>query len=134
MSHGFGITKHPPSCRRRNAVTLGVSAMGTVGVRSAWIDGAPRTGRDAARRLVVVPRHPEGLCDPLVLHRRLEDHAFGELVDHRALDLLPGALARGIREAAPRLEIRPPAGEFLGGQQDVGTAAGWGGGGGGPPP
>src|SRR5919112_199672 len=56
---------------------------------------------------MVAPRHAEGLRDALVFHRRLQGHALRELVDHRALDILPGGLARRIGEAASRLEVRP---------------------------
>ena len=59
----------------------------------------------SALRSMIVARHAEGLRDLLVLHGRLQRHALGELVDHGALDLLPGRLARRIGIAAARLEI-----------------------------
>src|SRR5260370_3100786 len=40
------------------------------------------------------------LRDALVFHRRLEHHAIGKLVDHPALDLLPGRLTGRIFLAA----------------------------------
>ena len=49
---------------------------------------------------VVVARDAHGLGDVLVFDRRLQHHALGELVDHAALDLLPGRLALRDREAA----------------------------------
>ena len=51
------------------------------------------------RASMIVARDALGLGDLLVLDRRLQHHAVGELVDHAALDLLPGRLVRGILDS-----------------------------------
>lgn len=48
--------------------------------------------------LMVVSGHAF-LRDVLIFNRRPEHHAVGQLIDHRALDFLPGRLACGIFEA-----------------------------------
>src|SRR5208282_2255352 len=45
----------------------------------------------------------ELLCDVLVFHSRLEDHAGAELIDDAALDFLPRRLRGGVVIAADRL-------------------------------
>src|SRR3954469_9788661 len=55
------------------------------------------------------------LGDPMIFDRRFEHHAVGELIDHGALDLLPGCLARRVAVAALLLQRsaalrEPPAG------------------------
>src|ERR1051326_4345386 len=68
----------------------------------------PLQGRQGERATcassMIVPGDAHRLCDVLVLHRGFEHHAFGELLDHRALDFLPRCLARRILVAAPLLQ------------------------------
>ena len=49
---------------------------------------------------MVVARHAEGRVDLLVLDRRLQHHAFGQLAHDVALDLLPRRLAHRVLVAA----------------------------------
>src|SRR5690606_29461484 len=56
-------------------------------------------------RLMVVPGHPGAAGDIAVFHCRLQHHAFAELVDHGALDLLPGGLVLRVPVAAAGLEF-----------------------------
>src|SRR5262249_14249621 len=72
---------------------------------------------------MVVPRHAL-LRDTLILDGGREHHAVGELLDHAALDLLPGRLARRDMEAALLDEGVTAAAEVLGRDQDVGAAFG----------
>src|SRR2546423_11701345 len=58
--------------------------------------------------LMVIARDALALGDLLVLHRRLQHHAVGELVDDPTLDLLPGSLVTGIVIAAVTLQVRAP--------------------------
>jgi hypothetical protein len=71
---------------------------------------------------MIVPRHPEGLGDAMVLHRRLKHHAVGELIDHGALDLLPWRLARRKLETALVLQGKATLRQFLLRDQNVGCA------------
>src|SRR5262245_19145300 len=68
--------------------------------------------RDSSRAyqhaLMTIAWHSALLRDALVFDRGLEHHAFGELVDEIALDLLPGRLAVGIGVAAALLQRRAP--------------------------
>src|SRR3977135_525192 len=70
---------------------------------------------------MIIPWHVL-LRDALIFDRRLEHHALGELVDHAALDLLPGRLARRIFEAALLLQRRAARGELGVRNQDIGRA------------
>src|SRR5580658_5298359 len=64
-----------------------------IGIASA------RFARLAMTESVIIPRHAL-LRDALILDGGGEHHAVGELLDHGALDLLPGRLARRDVEAA----------------------------------
>ena len=57
---------------------------------------------------MTIARH-EFLRDPLILYRRLEHHACRELIDHRALNFLPGCLAWRIMIAAVLVSTRHAA-------------------------
>src|SRR5262249_14367402 len=56
------------------------------------------------RLLMIVPRDAHDPGDVLILDCGFEHHAFGELLDHRALDFLPRRLARRIFVAALLLQ------------------------------
>ena len=71
---------------------------------------------------MIVPWHAIGLGDLLVFDRGLQDHALGELLDHAALDLLPGRLAGRIGVAAAGGEIGSTPLQLLRGHQDIGGA------------
>src|SRR5437899_856814 len=71
---------------------------------------------------MTVPRYSTLLGDALELDRRLEHHAFCELVDEVTLDFLPGSLAVRIGVAAALLQRRAPLGELRGRDQDIGGA------------
>src|SRR5262245_36558093 len=71
---------------------------------------------------MVVARDTLGLGDPLVLDRRLEHHALGELVDEPALDLLPGRLMARELVAAVALQRGAAPVVLLLGNEDVGGA------------
>src|SRR5215468_10077524 len=72
--------------------------------------------------LVTIAWHAALLRDALVFDRRLEHHAFGELIDEVALDFLPRRLAVRIGVAATLLQRRAPLGELRGRDQDIGGA------------
>src|SRR5690349_24177600 len=67
------------------------------------VDARDKRGHDGGESLVIVPRDAL-LRDAAVLDRRREHHAVAELLDHAALDLLPGRLARREVIAALLLE------------------------------
>ena len=86
-------------------------------------------GRGASRRpgmttesSVIIPRHAAALRHALEFHGRPEHHAIGELVHHRALNLLPGRLARWIGIAAALLQRRAALGQLAFRNEDVGGA------------
>src|SRR3972149_2201273 len=108
MPHGLGITKQPCACRRRKALRF--SAMvGMAG--SGYFTLSPQgRGKDFS---VTIPRRALGVGDVLVFDRRLEHHAAFQLIDHAALDFLPGRLA--FRELVATLALqRLPAARELG--------------------
>ena len=82
-----------------------------------WLDKAERAERTALKKdprdrycrdlalLVIVPRHAKGLRDLLIIHGGLQDHPFGQLIDHAALDFLPGCLACRTGISAPGREL-----------------------------
>src|SRR5262245_57345068 len=72
--------------------------------------------------LMTIAWHAALLRDALVFDRRLEHHAFGELIDEVALDFLPRRLAVRIGVAAAFVQRRAPLGEFRGRDQDIGCA------------
>src|SRR5512134_3902254 len=74
------------------------------------------------RRSVVVARNALALGDLLVLDRRLQHHAVGELVDDAALDLLPRRLVLRKLEAAVALQVGAAAIVLLPGDENVGRA------------
>src|SRR5262249_5398181 len=78
-------------------------------------------GGEGEGRSVIVARHAL-LGDALIFDRRGEHHAVGELLDHAALNLLPGRLARREMEAALLRQGGAAGGELLGGGQDSGAA------------
>src|SRR5580658_10261048 len=86
-----------------------------IGIASA------RFARLAMTESVIIPRHAL-LRDALILDGGGEHHAVGELLDHGALDLLPGRLARREVEAALAGERVAAAAELLGRDHDVGAA------------
>ena len=67
-------------------------------------------------------RGTQGLRDALILDRRLQHHAVGELIDHGALDFLPWRLAGRIVVAAVLLRARRGARQLGVGDQHVGRA------------
>src|SRR5262252_7326670 len=71
---------------------------------------------------MIIPRHPDSLGNALILHGRLEHHAVGELVDHGALDLLPGRLAGRELEAAAALQSKAALRKFCLRDQHIGAA------------
>src|SRR3569623_1027231 len=81
----------------------------------------PATFESSSYSLMIVARH-EFLGDALILDRRLEHHAVGELIDHAALDLLPRRLMRRIGEAAALLQFGAALIELRVAEQDVGAA------------
>ncbi len=62
---------------------------------------------------MVVARNPHRPCNLLVLDRRLQHHAFGELVDQVALDLLPRRLVLRDGEAAVAFQLGAALRQFL---------------------
>src|SRR5262249_27804976 len=74
---------------------------------------------------MIVARDAHRFGDVLILDRRLEHHAFGELLDHGALDLLPRRLARRIFVAAVLLQRGPSLRELRFGDQDIGGFPFW---------
>src|SRR5215470_7936833 len=56
--------------------------------------------------LVIIAGH-RFLRDPLIFHGWSQDHAVGKLIDHGALNFLPGRLARRILIAAALVQCRP---------------------------
>src|ERR1700722_3280257 len=79
----------------------------------------PSPGGRGSRESVIVPRHAL-LRDALILDGGGEHHAVGKLLDHGALDLLPGRLARWEVEAALAGERVAAAAELFGRDHDVG--------------
>src|SRR5215472_7386207 len=69
---------------------------------------------------MIISWNPHALGDALVLYRRPQHHAVGELVDHAALDLLPRGLARRIFVTAALLQRRAAFGELRLGNENVG--------------
>src|SRR5262245_61358439 len=72
--------------------------------------------------LVTIAWHAALLRDALVFDRRLEHHAFGELIDEVALDFLPRRLTVRIGVAAALLQRRAPLGKLGGRDQNIGSA------------
>src|SRR5580658_2514640 len=85
------MTKQPDSWSLRKLSRLSAMVGRVLICRSRW--------------LVVVARH-RFLRYALILHRRLQDHAAAELIDHGALDFLPRRLALGIAIATIVLQRR----------------------------
>src|SRR5262252_1743281 len=71
---------------------------------------------------MIVTGHAGGLRKPLILHRRLEHHAVCKLVYHRALNFLPGRLARRELESAAVLKDKAALRQVRLGDQNIGAA------------
>src|SRR5690348_14653023 len=82
-----------------------------------------RAPRNDARVCSVVVARYALLGDALILDGGGEHHAVGELLDHGALNLLPGRLARREMEAALLVERGATGRELVGGDQNVGGTA-----------
>src|SRR5215471_12177394 len=71
--------------------------------------------------LVIIAGH-RFLRDPLIFYSWSQDHAVGKLIDHGALNFLPGRLTRRILIAVALVQCRAARCQLGGGNQNIGAA------------